>query len=989
MAGVIPENPRKQFLYTTADSVSPLAQGRVYTYLAGTTTPAVTYQDANLEVANSNPIILDARGECVIYGSPIAYKFVVQNRLGETIYTQDYVISNFSSVVDAALAIAVAQVEAAGQVFVDAASDHAEDAEVSRIAAESAASAAAASEAAADSDRIQTGLDAVATAADRVQTGLDAAAASAASASTANGVYYPNPNTLATLNANLAFAEGFGARLLADPTPANNGYYVKVGASGVGSWSYIGAEPVATETADRIAADTAIVDSINYTKTLTYGPGAVAGTASNNQNTRGLRMTLAEAGLVGDDGILLAFSVHIAVSGAGNLIAKIVKRESDLHYTSIASVTVAGASVGVVDFAPDDFGLTDNKVEDDWELCIFSQATTGPQVSCITGNGWLIANNLTGSNVSVSASTLIPCISASIKHKSVFAAIDETNNAIAEVYETTGELVPERTGVYGAAEPLVTGTAGSSTSTRFFSSGYTEDIEVNRIDIFSTSSGSGKFKTATPSGADMTIAQDISFTCASGLNTFRAPTDFTAFTLTAGQVIGWKGSTALVATQTGVSGVTRGVIGDPASGATVTTTASSLIQQMTVSNETYNTLQDQITDLGSEINSISTNSTMARALLDERYTSSSGLILVGASIGAGGLVSGTSSNWDSFNYRPSYGYSTISKKTATLWGSMTASNQQVGIAFKPIDLLVGTGIIVDGSDNTLKSYLWTGASSAGTADASAAIPWTVNGSSWKLEAKKERLKDTYTLTNVVTQQSVQIINDVAASDPDDGRQFGLPGVVFPSTSSGGVVISRFMMVPDVPSPRPSAAKKIIAGDSIVEGSALGVDFDDAWTYLLEDAREAALGVRDLVVAGRGGDESTNFLGRLNELLSLCNSDTEFWIAIGTNDTSQATWRTNIATAIARIRTKTQHIRQVALVPKSGGGAAVRNLINADIVANYFDLPLPPIRMDLAVSDGNDGETWNPTYNLDGTHPNAIAGPVMLAQVLIDAPESLQ
>lgn len=147
MAGVIPENPRKQFLYTTADSVSPLAQGRVYTYLAGTTTPAVTYQDASLETANSNPIILDARGECVIYGSPIAYKFVVQNRLGETIYTQDNVLSNFSSVVDAALAAAVEEVEAAGESFVNQASGFASDASGFADDAEDSAAAAALSEA--------------------------------------------------------------------------------------------------------------------------------------------------------------------------------------------------------------------------------------------------------------------------------------------------------------------------------------------------------------------------------------------------------------------------------------------------------------------------------------------------------------------------------------------------------------------------------------------------------------------------------------------------------------------------------------------------------------------------------------------------------------------------------------------------------------------------------------------------------------------------
>jgi len=45
----------------------PLSGGKVYTYLPGTTTPATTYQDSAGSVANTNPIILDANGECVIY----------------------------------------------------------------------------------------------------------------------------------------------------------------------------------------------------------------------------------------------------------------------------------------------------------------------------------------------------------------------------------------------------------------------------------------------------------------------------------------------------------------------------------------------------------------------------------------------------------------------------------------------------------------------------------------------------------------------------------------------------------------------------------------------------------------------------------------------------------------------------------------------------------------------------------------------------------
>lgn len=68
----------------------PYVGARVYTYLAGTTTPVATYTDAGLTVANANPIITDAAGRYVAYLSPGAsYKFVVQDANGVAIKTVD------------------------------------------------------------------------------------------------------------------------------------------------------------------------------------------------------------------------------------------------------------------------------------------------------------------------------------------------------------------------------------------------------------------------------------------------------------------------------------------------------------------------------------------------------------------------------------------------------------------------------------------------------------------------------------------------------------------------------------------------------------------------------------------------------------------------------------------------------------------------------------------------------------------------------------
>ena len=70
----------------------PLNGGLLYTYQAGSTTPLATYTDINGNVANANPIVLDASGRLanevwLTYG--VNYKFVLKNSAGSTIGTYD------------------------------------------------------------------------------------------------------------------------------------------------------------------------------------------------------------------------------------------------------------------------------------------------------------------------------------------------------------------------------------------------------------------------------------------------------------------------------------------------------------------------------------------------------------------------------------------------------------------------------------------------------------------------------------------------------------------------------------------------------------------------------------------------------------------------------------------------------------------------------------------------------------------------------------
>lgn len=100
-ATLLPEG--KQSFQNSAGA--PLIGGKVYTYDAGTNTPRTTYQDAAGTIPNTNPIVLDARGEAVVFWSG-AYKVVLKDASDVTIWSVDNVTdtSYLSNALTAALA---------------------------------------------------------------------------------------------------------------------------------------------------------------------------------------------------------------------------------------------------------------------------------------------------------------------------------------------------------------------------------------------------------------------------------------------------------------------------------------------------------------------------------------------------------------------------------------------------------------------------------------------------------------------------------------------------------------------------------------------------------------------------------------------------------------------------------------------------------------------------------------------------------------------
>lgn len=81
--------PNLQF---SDDNGVPLNGGKLYTYVAGTSTPQSTYQDSALTILNANPVVLDSAGRCVVY-IPVStgYKLVLKTSADVDVWTQDNV----------------------------------------------------------------------------------------------------------------------------------------------------------------------------------------------------------------------------------------------------------------------------------------------------------------------------------------------------------------------------------------------------------------------------------------------------------------------------------------------------------------------------------------------------------------------------------------------------------------------------------------------------------------------------------------------------------------------------------------------------------------------------------------------------------------------------------------------------------------------------------------------------------------------------------
>lgn len=79
--------PPPKFRAVGADGLA-LVGGKLFTYIEGTSTPKATYTSFTLGASNTNPVILDARGEADVWLDG-AYKLVLKDSADVTIWTVD------------------------------------------------------------------------------------------------------------------------------------------------------------------------------------------------------------------------------------------------------------------------------------------------------------------------------------------------------------------------------------------------------------------------------------------------------------------------------------------------------------------------------------------------------------------------------------------------------------------------------------------------------------------------------------------------------------------------------------------------------------------------------------------------------------------------------------------------------------------------------------------------------------------------------------
>ncbi|MDC4550043.1 SGNH/GDSL hydrolase family protein [Acinetobacter baumannii] len=336
-----------------------------------------------------------------------------------------------------------------------------------------------------------------------------------------------------------------------------------------------------------------------------------------------------------------------------------------------------------------------------------------------------------------------------------------------------------------------------------------------------------------------------------------------------------------------------------------------------------------------------------------------------------GLISPAAGGWNVTAL--STGYSSLANREYRFDFTVTDVNCVFGFCTAPIEANSGSAVaMIDGVNGKLRIYGWDG-SNAGTLVAEVSIAPLVAGSRYTVRVEKTGYFSKVTLINKIT--GATAIVEYSGTSPY--VQFhGRAGFIFISGGANAVKINNYVFV----GLYPKKVKAIVIGDSNSERAATVLP-NETWAFKYADLRRMNA---DVIVAGRSGDETPNFLKRKEFDLKKWQPEYVVW-ALGTNDTDQNTWRTNMAQNIADTLALGAEPILVTQVPR-GSASNVHFLMDEDYRNGYFG-NYRYVEFAKAVSLNNDGFTWNPAYNSgDNLHVNPAGQERFLQQLMIDVPE---
>jgi lysophospholipase L1-like esterase len=281
---------------------------------------------------------------------------------------------------------------------------------------------------------------------------------------------------------------------------------------------------------------------------------------------------------------------------------------------------------------------------------------------------------------------------------------------------------------------------------------------------------------------------------------------------------------------------------------------------------------------------------------------------------------------------------------------------------------------VDGSANTLSIFRRAAGGASATVARSVTIPALVSGRAYLVEAVQRDNaligRWTDTITGTVTTVTCEFLEVNPGSGGDRIALQGQPAFVH---LSGNVRVDWFDLTNDLP----RRLRAVILGDSNLEGAVpnSNVPVGASWGYRLSQQMP-------VLCSGVPAGTTAHAIAR-------CAADLDphivdmVLIATGSNDTDQATYRTQIAALITRIGSNGEPV--LLTQPPRSSGTAVQQACNADVRARFFGA----VRfIDIArrLSSGNDGITVDTATIFDTVHFNRAGHRIMAEQVARELPQ---